>query len=94
MVGDPAAPLAICVLTSSELMAPLAAVPGVAIAGEVQTANLGLESIAVNVVANPAIRFLLLCGRDPAGPDPGAAGLPAEPRGSHGREPSSSGLPR
>src|SRR5215831_5053683 len=64
VVGDPAAPVAVCVLTSTELMAPLAAAPGVAIAGEVQTANLGLERIVLNVVANPAIRFLLVCGRE------------------------------
>src|SRR5215831_15302431 len=37
------APVAVCVLTSEELMAPLALTPGVAIAGEVQTANLGGE---------------------------------------------------
>src|SRR5262249_52550226 len=64
VVGDRAAPVAVCVLTSSELMAPLAALPGVAIAGEVQTANLGLERIVLNVVANPAIRFLLICGKE------------------------------
>lgn len=64
VVGDPTAPIAICVLTSGELMAPLASIPGVAIAGEVQTANLGLERIVLNVVGNPAIRFLLLCGRE------------------------------
>jgi tetrahydromethanopterin S-methyltransferase subunit A len=63
-LGDPAAPVAICALTSDELLAPLAAEPGVAIAGEVQTANLGIEQIIVNVTANPAIRFLLLCGKD------------------------------
>lgn len=60
VVGDATAPVAVCVLTSTDLMAPLAAAPGVAIAGEVQTANLGLERIVLNVVANPAIRFLLL----------------------------------
>src|SRR5215469_8553524 len=64
VVGDAAAPVAVCVLTSADLMAPLAAAPGVAIVGEVQTANLGLERIVLNVVANPAIRFLLLCGRE------------------------------
>jgi tetrahydromethanopterin S-methyltransferase subunit A len=64
VVGDPAAPVAVCVLTSADLMPALAALPGVAIAGEVQTANLGLERIVTNVVANPAIRFLLLCGKE------------------------------
>lgn len=63
-LGDPTAPVAVCVLTSDELLAPLALLPGVAIAGEVQTANLGIEHIILNIVANPAIRFLLLCGKD------------------------------
>src|SRR5579871_5648329 len=63
-VGDPQAPVAVCVLTSDELLAPLALTPGVAIAGEVQTANLGIERIVRNVTANPSIRFLLLCGKD------------------------------
>ncbi|HEU5367771.1 MAG TPA: hypothetical protein VFU69_04890 [Ktedonobacterales bacterium] len=63
-LGDPAAPVAVCALTSDELLASLAALPGVAIAGEVQTANLGIEHIIQNVTANPAIRFLLLCGKD------------------------------
>ena len=64
VVGDPAAPVAICALTSEELLAPLAAFPGVAIVGEVRTANLGIERIVTNVTANAAIRFLLLCGKD------------------------------
>src|SRR5229473_6293223 len=63
-VGDPAAPVAVCALTSDELLRPLAQVPGVAIAGEVQTANLGIERIILNVTANPSIRFLFLCGKD------------------------------
>lgn len=63
-LGDPAASVAVCALTSDELLAPLAALPGVAIAGEVQTANLGIEHIVQNITANPFIRFLLLCGKD------------------------------
>jgi len=63
-IGDPAAPVAVCALTSDELLAPLAGIPGVAIAGEVQTANLGIERIILNITANPAIRFLLLCGKE------------------------------
>jgi tetrahydromethanopterin S-methyltransferase subunit A len=63
-VGDPTAPIAVCALTSDELIQPLAQVPGVAIAGEVQTANLGIERIILNVTANPSIRFLFLCGKD------------------------------
>src|SRR5581483_5252545 len=63
-VGDPTAPVAGCVLTSEELLVPLVSIPGVAIAGEVQTANQGIERIILNVTANAAIRFLLLCGKD------------------------------
>lgn len=64
IVGDPAAPVAVCVLTSADLMPTMATLPGVAISGTVYTANLGIEKIIQNVTANPAIRFLLLCGRD------------------------------
>lgn len=63
-VGDPQAPLAVCALTSDHLVAPLARLPGVTIAGKVYTANLGISRIIINVTANPSIRFLLLCGKD------------------------------
>ncbi|MBA2681427.1 MAG: hypothetical protein H0U76_23890 [Ktedonobacteraceae bacterium] len=64
IVGDPLAVVAVCTLTSSELMQPLANVPGVAIAGLVYTPNLGIEKIIRNVTTNPAIRFLFLCGKE------------------------------
>lgn len=64
VVGDPNAPVSVCTLTSEKMVEPMAQVAGVAIAGQVFTANLGIERIVTNVTANPAIRFLLLCGRD------------------------------
>src|SRR2546425_234717 len=63
-VGDPNGPVAVCALTSERLVSPLVGLPGVAIAGIVYTANLGITRIVVNITANPAIRFLLICGRD------------------------------
>jgi len=63
-VGDPQAPVAVCALTSEKLIDPLARLPGVAIAGKVYTANVGIEHMVVNIGANPAIRFLLICGKD------------------------------
>jgi tetrahydromethanopterin S-methyltransferase subunit A len=63
-VGDPQGAVAICALTSEALIAPLARLPGVAIAGKVYTANLGITRIVLNLTANPAIRFLLVCGKD------------------------------
>jgi tetrahydromethanopterin S-methyltransferase subunit A len=65
-VGDPNGPVAVCALTSGRLISPLAALPGVAIAGMVYTANLGITRIIVNITSNPAIRFLLICGKDSA----------------------------
>jgi len=64
VVGDRDAPVAICTLTTEALAPRLATIPGVAISGQVYTANLGLERIILNVTSNPAIRFLMLCGKD------------------------------
>jgi len=63
-LGDRRGAVAICTLTSNELFAPLASLPGVAIAGRMYSANLGLEKLIANVTANPSIRFLLVCGRE------------------------------
>ncbi len=64
LVGDSNAPVAVCALTSEDLWPALAKLPGVAIAGQVFTANLGIEQIILNVTTNAAIRFLLLCGHE------------------------------
>ncbi len=64
LVGDMNGPVAVCTLTSERLMRPIVGLPGVAIAGIVYTANLGITRIVVNITTNPAIRFLLICGKD------------------------------
>src|SRR5947207_13299408 len=71
LVGDVNGPVAVCALTSERLMGPLAGLPGVAIAGMVYTANLGIALIILNITTNPSIRFLLLCGKDSALFQPG-----------------------
>ena len=63
-VGDPTSPVAICTLADDALFPALARLPGVAIAGRLNTANLGVEDLIVNVTANPHIRFLVLCGKE------------------------------
>lgn len=73
IVKDPNAPVAVCTLTSNELIHPVSELPGIAIVGRVYTPNLGLEKIILNVTANPAIRLLLLCGRESAIFQPGQA---------------------
>lgn len=60
------ASVAVCTLNSEELAQALArtAPEGLAIVGTMQTENLGIERIIRNVLANPNIRFLILCGDD------------------------------
>lgn len=60
------APVAVCTLTDESLADTIArdAGDGVAIVGTLQTENLGIERLTVNILANPHIRFLVLCGRD------------------------------
>nr|MDO8134255.1 tetrahydromethanopterin S-methyltransferase subunit A [Candidatus Njordarchaeum guaymaensis] len=40
---------------------------GAALAGSVQTENIGIEKIITNIVANPNIRYLIICGREVEG---------------------------
>ncbi|MBU2572860.1 MAG: tetrahydromethanopterin S-methyltransferase subunit A [Elusimicrobia bacterium] len=40
---------------------------GAALAGTLQTENIGIEKIVTNIVANPNIRYLILCGTEVAG---------------------------
>jgi tetrahydromethanopterin S-methyltransferase subunit A len=60
------APVAICTLTDDTLADRIAAAspPAVSIVGSLQTENLGIERLLTNVIANPHIRILLLCGAD------------------------------
>lgn len=60
------APVAICTLTDEALARGVATVAGaeVGIVGACQTENLGLERLITNVLANPNLRVVLLCGPD------------------------------
>lgn len=44
---------------------------GAALSGMLQTENIGLEKMVCNIVANPNIRYIVLCGRESAGHLPG-----------------------
>jgi tetrahydromethanopterin S-methyltransferase subunit A len=61
-----AAPVAVCALNSDDLAGRLAArsPSALAIVGTLHTENLGIERIIRNVLANPHIRFLVVCGED------------------------------
>ena len=66
------ASVAVCTLHSKGLVNRVArATPqGLSIVGSLQTENLGIERVVENVVTNPNLRFLVLCGDD----TPGAVG--------------------
>jgi len=63
-VGNPDSPVAVCTMASVELELPL---DKIAISGKCVTENLGIEKIVRNVIANPKIRFIILCGKDSHG---------------------------
>lgn len=60
------APVAVCTLNEEDLARGLAAAApeAVAVVGTLRTENLGIERIIRNVLANPNVRFLVLCGED------------------------------
>jgi len=72
-VGSPTSPVAVCTLTSIELVDPLSKLNHVAIAGSIYTPNLGIEKIILNITSNPNIRYILLCGKDSSVFHPGQA---------------------
>jgi tetrahydromethanopterin S-methyltransferase subunit A len=60
------APVAVCTLNSDVLVASLAETRAadMAIVGCLHTENLGIEHLIRNLLANPYIRFLIVCGED------------------------------
>jgi tetrahydromethanopterin S-methyltransferase subunit A len=60
------APVAVCTLNSEALALSIATrkPEGLAIVGTMNTENLGIERVIKNVLANPNLRFLLLCGEE------------------------------
>lgn len=60
------APVAVCTLNSAHLVAELAAsgAEGLSLVGTLHTENLGIEHLIRNTLANPHIRFIVLCGED------------------------------
>ena len=65
IIGDPESPVAVATLASHIEEIPSAA--GAAIAGPCKTENLGIEKVVANIISNPNIRFLMLCGAEVQG---------------------------
>jgi tetrahydromethanopterin S-methyltransferase subunit A len=60
------APVAVCTLNDDQLADRIArsGTDGLAIVGTLHTENLGIERLVTNVIANPHIRFVVVCGTD------------------------------
>ncbi|MDD1774670.1 MAG: tetrahydromethanopterin S-methyltransferase subunit A [Methanobacterium sp.] len=65
VVGDPESPVAAATLASHIEQIPVDA--GASIAGPCKTENLGIEKMIANLISNPNIRFLVLCGSEVQG---------------------------
>ena len=64
VLGGPESPVAVCTLATQSLLPRLAGRPEIAIAGRVYTENVGIEKMVQNLLANPRLRVLILCGRE------------------------------
>ncbi|MBU4222875.1 MAG: tetrahydromethanopterin S-methyltransferase subunit A [Euryarchaeota archaeon] len=85
--GNPCSPVAVVALLTTpygKLPADVDALPveverlvktavevGAALAGTLQTENIGIEKIIANIASNPNIRYIVLCGKDSEGHYPG-----------------------
>jgi tetrahydromethanopterin S-methyltransferase subunit A len=69
IVGNPEGTVAICTLSNRDLPVRLIAAgePAVAIAGRCDTENIGIEKVVLNLLANPRIRWLVICGTEAKG---------------------------
>jgi tetrahydromethanopterin S-methyltransferase subunit A len=63
--GDPKSDVAVATCGSHFNQFPIKA--GAAIAGPFKTENLGIEKIVANIISNPNIRFLVICGSEVKG---------------------------
>ncbi len=78
--GNDYSPVAIIILLHTDYekmpdflkeLSKIAIEAGAALAGFLQTENVGIEKIICNVIANPNIRYVVLCGVESAGHHPG-----------------------
>ena len=80
--GNDLSPVAVCVILkwpddaipdSIERLVRVGVETGAALAGTLQTENIGIEKMLCNLVANPNIRYLVICGPESPGHSTGQA---------------------
>lgn len=83
VVGNPQGTVAVCTLSNRGLPHRLIAAeePALAIAGRCDTENIGIEKVVLNLLSNPRIRWLVICGEDAKGHRAGDAFLRLKERG-------------
>jgi tetrahydromethanopterin S-methyltransferase subunit A len=83
VLGNPKGTVAVCTLSNRDLPRRLIAAgePALAIAGRCDTENIGIEKVVLNLLANPRIRWLVICGEDARGHRAGDAFLRLKERG-------------
>jgi tetrahydromethanopterin S-methyltransferase subunit A len=83
VLGNPAGSVAVCTLSDRDLPRQLIArgEPALAIAGRCDTENIGIEKVVLNLLANPQIRWLVICGQEAKGHRAGDAFLQLKERG-------------
>ena len=91
MRGNDYSPVAVCtILDTFDFKMPpelnelvMAGVDsGAALSGMLQTENIGLEKMVCNIVANPNMRYIVLCGRESPGHLPGESLLSLKEKGT------------
>lgn len=63
-IGDKKSHIAVCTLSSLDIELSM---DNIAIIGKCVTENIGMEKIIRNIITNPHIRYLVLCGQEPKG---------------------------
>lgn len=87
LMGSPSAQVAICTLADQDLpdeIQKAGLLDSVAIVGPLATENLGIERLVRNLIANPKIHSLILCGKDSRGHQAGQAILSLKANGMSG----------
>ncbi|MBI0583038.1 MAG: hypothetical protein ISF22_02290 [Methanomassiliicoccus sp.] len=70
VVGDKESPVAVLIIGRGRADLPGG---GFAIKGTLKTENMGLEKVVTNIVANPRLRFIIVCGKEEFGHFPADA---------------------
>ncbi|HUL38885.1 MAG TPA: hypothetical protein VLU38_01215, partial [Methanomassiliicoccales archaeon] len=70
VLGAPSSPVAVLIIGRGQVDLPRELY---CIKGTVKTENMGLEKVIVNIIGNPRIRFLVICGKEEFGHFPAEA---------------------